>query len=363
VSARVAIGALVGITGGPATYARELVRTLARQARHEYVVLTDRPEAFADIGVETVHVPLRRALDQIAWDHVSLPGRVRRARVALYHGTKGVLPWRLPVPGIVTVHDLAVYACPETFAWPQRWHFRSTVPWSVRRAARVVADSAHGAADLVARFGCDRARVRVVPLGVAPSFATPVGADAIEHLRRAHGLGEAVVACVGTIQPRKHVERVIEGFVRAGGAPAGWELAIGGRLRSGYRPAWLGQSTPGLRYLGALDDEALRALYQHAAIFVSASEYEGFGLTIAEAMAGGCAVVAVGVTSIPEVVGDAGLLVPEPTVDALAGAMARLFADEALRRDLGARACERAAGFRWEDTARRTAALYDEVLA
>src|SRR5262249_47226084 len=156
---------------------------------------------------------------------------------------------------------------------------------------RVVADSAHAAGDLVARFGCDRARLRVVPLGVDPSYAAPVGPEATRHLRRDHGLGEAVVACVGTIQPRKHVGRVIEAFVRCGGAPAGWQLAIAGRLRPGYRPSWLTQSSPGVRYLGALDDDALRALYQHAAIFVSASEYEGFGLTIAEAMAGGCAVV------------------------------------------------------------------------
>src|SRR5262249_50612870 len=159
---------------------------------------------------------------------------------------KGVLPWRLPVPGIVTVHDLAVYACPETFAWPQRWHFRSTVPWSVRRATRVVADSEHAAADMTARLARDPAPLRGVPLGVDPRYAAPVSRGAIERVRCVHGLGEAVVACVGTIQPRKHVDRVLEAFARAGGARAGWQLVIAGRVRPGYRPHWLTQSHPGV---------------------------------------------------------------------------------------------------------------------
>jgi hypothetical protein len=145
---RIGVGALLGITGGPATYARELVRALARAGGHEYVVFTDRPPDFAGDGVETVHVPLASTYHQVAWDHARLPGLVRRAGVALYHGTKGVLPLvGLRVPGVVTVHDLAVYACPETFARAQRWHFRLCVPPSVARAARVIADSAHARDD------------------------------------------------------------------------------------------------------------------------------------------------------------------------------------------------------------------------
>lgn len=358
---RIGIGALVGVLGGPATYARELVGALVRQGGHDYVVFTDRPEAFAALEVTAVRVPLATPYHQVSWDHWRLPALVAAERCDLYHGTKNVLPWRLRVPAVVTVHDLAVYACPETFAWPQRWHFRLLVPRSVAAAARVIAPSEHARGDLLARFAPVPGGVTAIPQGVAPVFREPPAAGAVEALRNRHGLGERVIACVGTVQPRKRVERVIDAFVRAGGAGRGWQLAIAGRIRPGYAPPWLERLPPGVRWLGALPDEALRALYGAAAMAVSASEYEGFGLTVCEAMASGCAVVAIDNTSIPEVVGDAGVLVPRSDAALLAAALARLMEEPEARAALGRRARARAAAFTWEETARRTRAVYEEV--
>jgi glycosyltransferase involved in cell wall biosynthesis len=359
---RIGVGALTGILGGPATYARELVGALARLGGHEYVVFTDRPDHFADVDVERVAVPLATTYHQVTWDHVRLPGLLAARGVALYHGTKNVLPWRLAMPGVVTVHDLAVYACPDTFAWPQRVHFRLTVPGSVARAARVIADSEHARGDLAARFHLDPTRVRVVPLAMPAAFATPPAPEVIATLRRRLGLGPRLVACVGTVQPRKRVERVIEAFVRAGGAARAWELVIAGRLRPGYAPPWLRALPAGVRWLGPLDDEALRALYAAAEVAISGSEYEGFGLTVLEAMASGCAVIAPAVTAIPEVTGDAALLVPRSDATLLGDALARVLADAALRASLAERARRRAAAFTWEATARRTRQVYEEAL-
>ena len=360
---RIGIGAQVGILGGPGTYARALTAALAAAGGHQYVVFTDRPEAFAGLGVETVHVPLASPYHQAVWDHWRLPGLLVARRVDLYHGTKNVLPWRLPAPAVVTVHDLAVYACPETFAWPQRVHLRLSVPPSVRRAARVIADSEHARRDLVDRFALSPERVVAIPLGVPAAFLAPPAPGALETLRQTHALGPRLVACVGTVQPRKHVERVIAAFVAAEAAARGWELVIAGRLRPGYAPSWLRALPPAVRWLGPLSDDALGALYAAAEIAVSASEYEGFGLTVAEAMASGCAVVAVATSSIPEVVGDAGLLVPRSDASLLAAALARLVAEPETRAALAARGRERAAGFTWDATARRTRQVYEEAAA
>src|SRR5439155_464462 len=139
-------------------------------------------------------------------------------RVDLYHGTKNVLPWRLRVPAVVTVHDLAVYATPETFARAQRWHLRLLVPRAVAAAARVITPSEHARADLLARFGTPPERVAAIPQGVEAAFRAPPPPGAVEQLRALHGLGPRLVASVGTVQPRKPVERVIEAFVRAGAA-------------------------------------------------------------------------------------------------------------------------------------------------
>jgi len=207
---RVGIGALVGVLGGPATYARELIAALARAGGHDYVVFTDRPDAFDGIAVATVRVPLATAAHQVTWDHWRLPGLLARHRIDVYHGTKSVLPWRLPLrAAVVTVHDLAVYACPDTFSRGQRWHFRLAVPPSVRRAARVIADSQHARQDIVTRLGVDPARVTVVPLGVAPRFLAVTPADA-EALRTRLRLGPRLIACVGTIQPRKNLAHLFQ---------------------------------------------------------------------------------------------------------------------------------------------------------
>jgi hypothetical protein len=159
----------------------------------------------------------------------------------------------------------------------------------------------------------------VIPLGVA-------GAGRRSRRRRAAARARPqgdVVACVGTVQPRKHVERVIDAFGQAGGEARGWTLAIAGRLRPGYAPAWTASPPAGVRWLGPLDDAELVALYRTAAIVVSASEYEGFGLTLCEGMAASAAVVAVATSSVPEVVGDAGILVARSDAALLAGALRR----------------------------------------
>jgi glycosyltransferase involved in cell wall biosynthesis len=197
---------------------------------------------------------------------------------------------------------------------------------------------------------------------VAERFRNGPPAAATASLRARLGLGDAVVACVGTVQPRKRVERVIEAFARADGRRRGWQLAIAGRLRPGYVPAWTAAPPDGVRWLGPLDDESLVALYRTAEIVVSASEYEGFGLTICEGMAAGAAVVAVATSSVPEVVGDAGVLVPRSDAGLLGDALAGLLDDPARRAELGRRAAARAAGFTWDATARATRAVYDEVL-
>ena len=359
---RVGIGAVINPTGGPARYARELVRGLAElDEPDEYVVFTNRPRDFeVSPRVTIVEVALRSAVLEPLWDHVWMPAAAARENLDVYHGIKGAVPLALDCPRLVTIHDLAVYACPETFAWQQHLHMRPHLRLAALQARRVIADSEHARTDIQRRLRLPARRVVAVPLGVRhDTFHADIGAADEEVLRRLD-LPPRFFLYSGTIQPRKNVDVVVRAYARLGGLE-GWSLVIAGRLRPDHRPSWIADPPPGVRYLGCLADEELAVLYRHAGAFVSPSAYEGFGLTFLEAMASGCPVVGTRVTSVPEVVGDAGLLLPHADVAMVAEAMRALAVDAELRRDLRARALERAARFTWQETAPRTQEVNREV--
>ena len=359
---RVAIGAIVRTLGGPATYATELVAALA--ARHtpalEYVVITDGPEAFRGIDVAVIRAPLPSPYAQLVWDHVAVPAALVRARVDLYHGTKNTLPiWR-PCPAVVTVHDLAVYRHPASFALPQRWHLRSHVPHAMRSARVVLTVSEHAAADLRAEFPAAAAKVRPIPNGVSARFAPPADAGAPAAFRARHGLGAGpLVAYLGTLQPRKNVELLAAAFVRARAAVPDAELVLAGRIRPGYHPTL---PTAGVHRIGPLAADDLPIFYGAANVLVSPSLYEGFGLTLLEAMACGCPVIALGLSAVPEVVGDAGILLDGADEATLADALVRVLRDPEYAATLRGRGLARAATFSWTRTAAATEAVYLEVV-
>ena len=359
---RIGIGAILGTLGGPATYARELIRALARlDASTEYIVVTDAPDvvALSAPNVRCVKAPLATPFLQPVWDHAVVPYCIRRYGLDLYHGTKGTLPLWGGCRTVVTVHDLAVYQQPETFSWLQRVHQRSHTPLAVRRAARVIAVSEFGRSTILERFKLPASRVVAIPLAAAPRFNAVAGADD-DRVAAALRLPPRYVLYAGTIQPRKGVDLLVAAFAAV--AHGETELLIAGRVRPGYQPAFLGQPPAGVRYLGPVSDQALAVLYRRALALCSLSSYEGFGLSLLEAMASGCLVVAGRNSAIPELVGGSGILLPELTVADVRGALERVLRGDASLDAARAAARARAAHYSWEETARRTLAVYREVM-
>jgi glycosyltransferase involved in cell wall biosynthesis len=324
-------------------------------------VLTDRPDLFERFA-DAIAVPLGSPWRQPLWDHVGVARALRGRRFDLYHGTKGVLPRRLRIAGVVTVHDLAVRVMPETFRFAQRVHLALETRSTLRRARAVLTDSRSSALDLQ-RFHPEIARkITVVPLAAARTVAPATHAQ-VEAWRAARGLGNApLVGYLGTLQPRKNVDLLAHAFLAAAGARP-WTLVIAGRARPGYRPECLAWNERRIRYLGEIPDDEVSRFFGALSCMASPSSYEGFGLTFLEAMAAGCPVVGVANSSVPEVVGDAGVLVRAPDVHALADAIETVVTDVALAADLSRRGVERAALFSWKETARRTRAVYERVCA
>lgn len=345
---RVALHAVAGPRGGPRTYAASLAQALARRDELDLTVLTDRPDAFP--GLSCIELPRPVPVT----DQLVLPGLLGKLAPDVYHNTKNVLPLLLPCPSVVTIHDLACLHHPETFTAPARAYLRFHTRHAASRATRIVAVSHHARRDLMKTLRVPEARVRVIHHGVAEAFRAPAGPPPAD-LRRPY------VLSVGTIQARKNLDVLVRAVARVRARGLDANLAIAGRR--GWRTEAFDEAcrTTPVQMLGVVDDARLPALYAHAAAFAQPSSYEGFGLTVAEAMAAGAPVVAADAGSLPEIVGEAGLLVPPRDEEALAKAIEQLLRSDALRAELAAAGRRRAASFDWDRSAEQHARLYREL--
>lgn len=304
------------------------------------------------------------------WHRARLPIPVETITgpLDLFYSPDFVLPPTLPSTcTFLTVHDLSFFHYPDHFVPKLVRYLSRVVPRSVARADRVLADSEATRADLISYLGTPPEKVTVLYSGVQPRFRPEAEPGERERLQTRYGIGERpYVLSVGTLQPRKNYPRLIRAFAqltnRSTTDPSIQLLIAGGR-------GWLyddiyteAAKHPGrVRLMGFVDEADLPALYRGAALFVFPSLYEGFGLPVLEAMACGVAVICADGSSLPEVAGEAALLVDPYDEDGLAKAMAQVLEDEELRREMAGRGLEQATRFTWDRSARQLLAAFDRM--
>ncbi|MCZ7543730.1 MAG: glycosyltransferase family 4 protein [Anaerolineae bacterium] len=291
-------------------------------------------------------------------------GEIARARVDLHHGMAFVTPLLSPCPSVVTVYDLSFMHYPEYFRPLNRLYLRLMTPLSCRRARRVIAISESTARDVAGALGVPASRIDVAVPGVDARFFEPIPDARMAAFRAARGLPPRFLLFLGTLEPRKNLLTLLRAYAALPDRAVKLVLA-GGR-------GWLyGEIFDAIASLGLdgdvltpgyVPDDELPLWYRAAEAFVYPSIYEGFGLPLLEAMASGAPVVAADTSSLPEAVGDAGLLVPPTDVEAWAGALAQAIDAPAWRAEAGAWGRARARQFSWARTAAQTAKTYRRAL-
>jgi glycosyltransferase involved in cell wall biosynthesis len=299
---------------------------------------------------------------------VPLPADWLTGPVDLFHSPDFVLPPVRAARSILTVHDLAFLLYPECADARLRAYLEKTVPRSVQRADYVVADSENTRNDVICLLGVPPDRVTVVPGGVDPVFRPVTDPARLTALRQMLGIDPVTpyILFIGVIEPRKNLMGLIEAFdVLKSRRPLPHKLVVAGRR------GWLSEATmeradrsqyrDEIIFPGYIPESELPTLYSAAEAFAFPSHYEGFGLPVLEAMACGTPVVASRASSLPEIVGDAGMQVDPDDSERLASALELLALNPEMRADFRERGIARAATFTWDAAARVMLDVYHRV--
>lgn len=312
----------------------------------------------------TLYAPVHHRLEQFA-----LAAELYRFPLDLLHSTDFIPPLHSPFKTVITVHDLAFLHYPH-FLTTESAAYYGLIDRAVVRSDHIIVPSEYTRQDLVAQLGVDADKVSVIYEAANPSFG-PLPEEATRlAIAAKYNLPQSYVLFVGTIEPRKNVAGLLHAFARLRdkyGVTPGTGLAIAGSK------GWLYEETletvrslkleAYTHFLGRVPDSDLHQLYVGARCHVHAAYYEGFGLPPLEAMACGTPTIVSNVSSLPEVVGDAALLVSPTDSEEIAVAIHRLLTDDALHAELRAKGLQRARTFSWEKAAQRTLETYRQVIA
>ena len=354
---------------GVSRYVEELLGGLLATRRDiDFQLLAHRPQS--EFGVASRHAltPQREAPSfpvRLAWMQLILPAWLARANLDVCHFTNYHMPLPCPVPAVVTFHDMSVYIEPERHPKKRLLVHRALLPLVARRADAIIAVSESTRTDIIERLRVPPQRVHVVYEAASAAFRPVEDGASLDGIRRRYHVEGKFALYVGTIEPRKNLDRVVEALDQLRRQGAQVPLLLAGEM--GWKNTALMSRIAErgmedcVRFLGYVPDEDLPGLISLATAFVYPSVYEGFGLPILEAMSCGTPVVTSRGGATGEVAGDAALTIDPGDVDEMAEAIGSLFTDADLHQRLSDAGRRRAAEFSWTRAAEETARIYEMV--
>jgi glycosyltransferase involved in cell wall biosynthesis len=337
---------------------------LADQENQYTVFLGDRRfPPNSGLTLRTSWLPTTRPLVRIVWEQLVQPFVLWQEKIDLLHSMAFVTPLLSPCPSVITIYDLSFIIFPQSFEYLKRLYLTLLTRPSARKARRIITISESTKRDTVRLLGVSSEKVDIVYCGVDKAFH-PLPEREVASFRQKRGLPERIMLFVGTIEPRKNVARLIEAYSRLRDGQV--KLVIGGARGWLYEEVFARVEeldlTGDVLFPGYIPPDELPLWYNAAELFVYPSLYEGFGLPPLEAMACGTPVITSNVSSLPEVVGEAGLTVDPMDIEGLAESMNQVLDDGALRQTMRERGLARAGHFSWARAARETVEVYRRAL-
>lgn len=353
--------ALSSVRTGGGRYTENLLNSLLEiDEENDYLLCAHRPFCFE--GKQNARKFEGSFFPGLLWQNLSLPAVLAMEKADLLHSPLFTLPYLSACPGLVTVFDLTPVILPELHTGKVRFSF-FPVGNSLRKAEKIIAISENTKKDIVSRMGIPEGKISVIYPGVEQSFK-PAGPEEKKRVKKKYASGKDYMLHVGTLEPRKNLEFLIDVFreLISAGADMGVNLLLAGPRGWKYGGIFDRILSYGLsgRVLtaGYVDQADLPALYSGAEVFVYPSLYEGFGLPLLEAMACGLPAVSAAGSSLPEVIGDAGIQVKGWSAKEWAAVIGLLLRDESTRDEFAMKGKIRARDFNWRVCAEKTLEIY-----
>ncbi len=356
---------------GAGNYIVELTRALARQPEIDRLVILAQQSRLRLLDIASDRRILVKTIPdlpvpvRLLWEQAYLPALAKRLGIDLLHSLHYTMPFFYPGPTVVTLHDLTFFLFPQLHTLPKRLFFRIFTRLSARRAAALVAVSENTRQDAIRLLGVNPDKIFSTCLGVTPEFQPVRDSTRLENIRHRYQLPPRFILFVGLLEPRKNLPILLRAFASIADQVPETSLVVVGRKGWMVERALRLVNSLGLagrvHFTGYAPREDLPLIFNLAEVFVYPSLYEGFGLPVLEALACGTPVITTAVSSMPEIVGDAGVLVPPGDDRRLAQALLALLNDPERRRSLSEAGPAQAAAFTWERTAAETVAVYQRV--
>lgn len=356
---------LANVTTGVGRYLLNLLNHFAElRPEFQFQLYSDRPltTAFENSNVNARLLKGHKLL----WKHLVMPLEQIRAGIDVFFVPSYSTPLWNPAQSVVTIHDLIYTRFPQWTDRVERWRFATIVRFSARFAAKIIAVSEATRKDILDLTGVSPHKVQVIYEGVDAIFRR-LPEESINQVKNRLHLDRPFILYVGSMHYRRNVQRLLQAFSilkRDRKIPqqlllCGLNLYRGSELETWVARERLEQD---VRYIGYVSDEELVALYNMAEVFVYPSMYEGFGLPILEAMACGAPVVTCNVSALPEVAGNAALLIDPHDTQALVEALWRVLSEPNLKQELTGRGFEQSRKFSWKKAAQETLELFESTL-
>lgn len=361
------LGRLGAKITGIGRYTTNLIESIVHTPGNEYFAIND--SHFKKVHNLDLLATRDNKIVRIAHNMFILPFHIRKYKFDIIHGTTSWLPFfSSGAKEVITIHDLTPLLFPHLHTTDAVLRFGCFLRQMAKRSRLVLADSENTRRDIISCLRIKPEKVRTIHLGVEHERFREIGDDAVlGAVRKKYALPEEFLLYLGTIEPRKNIAGLLRAYKMALSKSKLPMLVLAGQKGWGYEEVFsiLGNDAvlrKTVRYLDYVDDVDIPALYNMAEAFIYPSFYEGFGLPVLEAMACGTPVITSNRSSLPEVVGGAGIMLDPGNEQAMADAISWLADDESLRKDLSRKGMKQASLFSWDKTAKETLSAYEYVL-